>query len=48
MDEFIAALDDYNIVQSAQIEVIKKEQPFRFEEELARASERRLKALSTP
>ena len=44
MDEFLAAVYEYTTIQWAQVEAIKRDGPFQFEEELARASERRINA----
>ena len=42
MDAFLAAVPEYYRFQSAKIEAIKRGEPFQFEEELAKTSERRL------
>jgi len=44
MDEFLAAVHEYTIIQWAQVEAAKNGEPFQFDEVLAGALERRLKA----
>ena len=46
VDEFLAAVYDYNTVQSAQVQALKRGEPWQFDEELTKASERRRKAKS--
>jgi hypothetical protein len=46
IDEFRNAVYHYNILRSAQVQAVKKDQPFQFEEGFAKASERRRKAKS--
>ena len=44
MNEYLTAVSEYNRIQSAQVESVKRGGSFPFEEELAMASERRLNA----